>query len=535
MRKGTGGTFWLCQIAIATIYALGVSLFRELSISHWLILCGLHMSVLLLAPYRYWAALCAGEILSLAYLSVSCAADFGTLWAICNLVPSMFGTMPVVYLYRERWPILKRSGAINASALLCCALLVSAVRTAISIGLMSITHLPSDYPPVNYGFLASQWMLGNYMGALTIVPFVLVLHQTLRNSPWRGLAKRFIASRMAIECVLLLVPTLAFLVALGLNSSPATNTRQLAQVAMFLPVVWLTLRYGWQGAAIGSMLANLAVIALMPKMFDPNTLNAQIFIAFTITTMLIMGERIGALNIQAQQERTDMRLALALAQRNMHQGEVQLRMTSQALEQVRETVHAVYNVMLGRLRHSAPVFDDRSYRRQALVAQDQLYRLADSLCPVTWRERGLPGVLREGPIARVLDESGVSYWCDLRGPVSTLSATINLTIYRLVCEAVADGCARRDVSDVRVQVRCGLRGERRWCVVRINLRSRPEQLSSVRWDDLLPRVLRTATGLGWPAIEDRAATFEGRAREHLISAGRCISVILYDPDQPGSA
>lgn len=532
MHKGTG-VAWLRQLGVAAAYLAIASLFRELSISHWLIVCGLHMAVLLLTPYRYWAALAVGDMVSLGYLSITCADQFGVAWAIFNLLPSLALAMPVVYLFRERRPILLDRTTINVGALLACALLVSALRTADSLFMVSITKLPEGYPPLHYGFLTGQWMLGNYMGALTVVPFVLMVSQVLQETSWKDLGARFLKSRLAMECVFLLVPTLAFLLGLGLSSSPTANTRQLAQLAMFLPVVWLTMRYGWQGATVGGTLASLAVVALMPKMFDPDTLSAQVFIAFIISTMLLMGARIGALNHQAQQERTDLRMALALAQRNMSQGEVQLRMTSQALEQVRETVHAVYNVMLGRLRHMTPVIDDRSYRRQALVAQDQLYRLADSLCPVT-NDRGLPAVLREGPIARMLDESGIAYWCDLRGPVSMLSSTIHLAIYRLVCEAVADGCTRRDVSDIRVQVRCGRRGQRLWSMVRINLRSRPERLHQVRWDDLLPRVLRTATGLGWPAIEDRAATFEGRARENLISSGRCISVLLFDPEQPDS-
>lgn len=533
MQKGTGVSFWLRQIAVAVGYAVIVSLFRELSISHWLLLSGLHMVALLLVPYRYWAALLVGESLSLSYLSISCFDQFGMTWALWNAVPSIVFCMPVVYLCRERWQVFPTRTTINMGPLLTCALLMAALRTANSLGLTLITKLPEGYPSINYEFVAGQWLLGNYMGALTIVPIVLVIRQVLQETSWRALGTHFLGSRLAMECLFLLVPTLAFLVGLGLSASSTAHTRQLAQLAMFLPVVWLTLRYGWQGAAVGGTLASLAVIVLMPKMFDADTLNAQVFIAFIISTMLIMGARIGALNHQAQRERTDMRMALALAQRNMQHGEVQLRMTSQSLEQVRETVHAVYNVMLGRLKHMAPVFDDRTYRRQALVAQDQLYRLADSLCPVT-SERGLPGVLREGPIARVLEETGVAYWCDLRGPVSMLSSTIHLAIYRLVCEAVADGCTRRDISDIRVQVRCGRRGGRRWSVVRVNLRSNPERLAGVRWDELLPRVLRTATGLGWPAIEDRAATFEGRAREHLISGGRCISVILYDPEYPGN-
>jgi len=532
MQKGTGVASWLRQLAVVAGYAALVSLVRELSFSHWLLLGGLHMSALLLVPYRYWASLVVGEMVSLGYLSITCVDQLGLTWSLINAFPSSLCIMPAVYACRERWHIFPSRTDINMGVLLAGALLVAIIRTSFSLILVSTAKVPADYPALQYGFLAGQWMLGNYMGILTVLPFVLVVREALQQSNWRDLGLHFIKSRLALECVFVLIPTLAFLVGLGLNSSTTANTRQLAQLMMFLPVLWLTLRYGWQGAAVGGLLASLAVVLLMPRLFDHDTLNAQVFIAFIISTMLIMGARIGALNQQAQQERSDLRLALALAQRNVCMGEVQLHMTSQALEQVRESVHSVYNMMLGRLRNVAPVIDDRSYRRQALVAQDQLYRLADSLCPVT-RERGLPAVLREGPIARMLDESGMSYWCDLRGPVSLLSATIQLAIYRLVCEAIAEGCTRRDICDIRVQVRCGHRGLRRWSVVRVNLRSRSERMSDVRWDELLPRVLRTATGLGWPAIEDRAATFEGRAREHMISSGRCISVLLFDPENPG--
>jgi len=531
MQKGTGVASWLRQLAVVAGYAVLVSLVRDLSFSHWVLLAGLHVAVLLLAPYRYWAALVVGDIVSLGYISITCLDQLGLTWSICNVLLSSAWITPVVYVCREHWRVFPTRSTINMGVLLFGALLVALVKTGGSLLLVSTAKLPPGYPPLNYGFLAAQWVLGSYMGILTVLPFVLVVREVLQESSWRELGVRFIKSRLALECVFVLIPTLAFLIALGLKASSTANTRQLAQMMMFLPVLWLTLRYGWQGAAVGGTMASLAVVALMPSLFDHGTLNAQVFIAFIISTMLIAGARIGALNQQAQQERTDMRLALALAQRNVRMGEVQLHMTSQALEQVRESVHSVYNMMLGRLRNVAPVIDDRSYRRQALVAQDQLYRLADSLCPVT-RERGLPAVLREGPIARVLEESGMSYWCDLRGPVSLLSATIQLAIYRLVCEAVADGCTRRDISDIRVQVRCGHQNDRRWTVVRVNLCAHADRLSTVRWDDLLPRVLRTATGLGWPAIEDRAATFEGRAREHMITNGRCISVLLYDPEQP---
>lgn len=533
MRKESRRAFWLRQIAVASAYGLTAALLRHYTIPHWLIICGLQVAALLFTPYQYWKALLAGELASLAFVSITCVDQLGLAWSLYNIVPSFAFMMPVIYIARERWRLSPDATTFNMSALLGSALLVALIRTANSLVLVSLAKLPESYGPIHYGTVAGYWVLGNYMGILTVVPFALLMRQMLLETHWRDMVARLKQSRLAIECAFLLLPTLAFLIWMGLSASPNTNTRQIAQVAMFLPVVWLALRYGWQGASIGGTLASLAVIVLMPATYDQDTLNAQVFIAFAISTMLLMGARIGALDDRAQQERTDMRLALALAQRNVHLGEVQMQMTSQALEQVRESVHSVYNMMLGRLKNMAPVFDDRTYRRQALVAQDQLYRLADSLCPITWRERGLQAVLREGPIARVLEETGVSYWCDLRGSIELLSPTIHLAIYRLVCEAIADGCARKDVSDIRVQIRCGERRGRKWGVVRINLRANPNRLAGVRWDELLPRVLRTATGLGWPAIEDRAATFEGKAREHLLSDGRRISVILFDPENPG--
>jgi glucose-6-phosphate-specific signal transduction histidine kinase len=306
-------------------------------------------------------------------------------------------------------------------------------------------------------------------------------------------------------------------------------------MAMFMPMVWLALRHGWMGAAIGGTAASFAVIALMPARSDVNTLQAEVVIAFAVTAMLLMGARIASLNQRADKERSDLRLALALAQRNVHMGEMQLRVTAQVLDQIRETVHSGYAMMMGRLKTLQPAINDRSYRLQALIAQDQLYRLADSLYPTALREHGLPATLNEGALSRVLNDSGITYHSEIQGPLSELSAAIHLAIYRITCEAVADACIRRDISAITVLVRCGRSQGRAWVMIRIDCHTQPQQAEQVRWNELIPKVvLRTTSGLGRQAIEDRAATFEGKARERAFPDGRRISVILFDPILPGS-
>ncbi|RDI97685.1 hypothetical protein DVT68_15490 [Dyella solisilvae] len=525
MLEASWSNPWLRRVGVAVSYGCGIALFRQFAIPHFLLLTGVHLAVLLLAPYRDWPALVVGEVASLIPMSLAYAGTWGAAWAVFNLAPGIVVMAPFVYWARQRWPIITSRHTVNMAALLSCALVVSFVMAGYNLLGMLITRLPPGYDFDPTG-LALQWILGNYVGILAIVPTVLFLHQLLAGARRHELVTRLADDRTVLEGVFLVVPALLLLVWLGLVS---VNARQMAQVAMFLPIVWLAMRYGWHGAAIGGTAASLAVVALMPARYDQQTIQAEAIIAFAISSMLLLGARIAVLHHRAERDRLDVRMALALAQRNVHIGEMQLRTTSLALEQIRETVQASFSMMMGRLRHLQPTMEDRSYHRQALVAQDQLFRLADSLYPVTWRERGLPAALREGAMPRALAETGVNYWCDLRGPLSRLSQTLHIAIYRMVLETVADACARRNVSDVVVRLRCGEKFGRRWVLVSITLRSEPEKCTEVRWDELLPRVMRSTSGMGWPAIRDRALTFEGGARERTMADGRRVSLLLLDP------
>lgn len=516
---------WFRRIGIALSYGLAIVLVHQVTIPHFLLLTGIHLTVLLLVRYRDWPALIVGEMLALLPMSIACVNTLGLAWSVVNMVPGLVIMAPIVYLVRERWPIISSRHTLNMGSLLGSALVFSFLMTMYNIGTVFITKLPDGFQ-LHVDRVATEWVLGNYLGILAVTPTALFAYQLFSGARWRELGARLIDNRTVLDSIFLVVPALLLLVWIGLESA---RIRQIAQVAMFLPIVWLAMRHGWQGAAIGGTASSLAVVALMPATNDQQTMQAEAIVAFAISSMLLLGARIGALHQHAEQERMDVRMALALAQRNVHIGEMQLRTTSLALEQIRETVQASFSMMMGRLRHLQPTMEDRSYHRQALVAQDQLFRLADSLYPVSWRERGLPAALREGAIPRALDETGVGYWCDLRGPLSRLSQTLHLAIYRLVVEVVADACAKRNLSEVVVRVRCGERHGRRWALVSVIFRDPAAHAGTVRWDELLPRVMRSTSGMGWSGIRDRALTFEGDAREHLVANGRRVSLLLLDP------
>jgi glucose-6-phosphate-specific signal transduction histidine kinase len=373
---------------------------------------------------------------------------------------------------------------------------------------------------------ASRYFMGNYLGILTIVPLVLLVREELHTHGLHRLWVRLSESRLAMEAMCLLLPSLALLV--WLASGEGGSASEEARVAMFLPVAWLALRHGWRGAAVGGSAASVAVVFAMPFHRDSSTLHAQVFVAFTITTMLMLGGRIAILDGREKREKIDARLALAVAQRNVYLGELQLRQTSFALEQLSGAVQASYTQLLGRLRCLLPGFDDRSYYRQAAVTQHQMYRLADSLYPLAWAERGLQAALREGSLPRALDEAGIVYWCDIREPgLCELSTSVQMALYRLAVEAVSFACAKRNISHLHVQLRAGAFGGRCWAVLCVESRVEYGQLSRIRWDDLLPAL--GGSGLGLGAIKDRTMVFGGKVRVRPTVQGQRISLILFEP------
>ena len=527
MRVGSWWGAVLRQALVAGVYLAALYLFHAVSIRHWFVLTGLHLAALMLVPYRYWPALFVADTAQQAYVSYICLDQFGLTWAVLNTISSLAYEGPVVWWLRERWRLFPSRGTVNMPMFVLCALIISIIATVETIVQVRFATLPPGYV-IHYSPVTARMMLGNFMGVLTVAPITLVVYQSFAaaNFRWQRWFPALLESRLFIEGSLGVFPLVAFLVWLG-DQNP--QVRAMVQMAMFLPVIFMAFRHGWQGAAVAGTLASLGIVTLMPATNDPATMQAETLVAMAISTMLLVGARMTALTQRVEQERFDSRMAMALAHRNAALGEAQLRVTAQALDQLGQSIQGAFKLMLGRLRYLQPVPDDVSYRRHAERAQEQLFLLTDSLSPAVLREHGLPGALNQGALARVLHEAGIRYWCDLRGPVGGFPRELSLVVYRVVCEAISETCLTHEPSDVLVKVRCGA-GDRTWAVVMIDLRWNPSRSLHVDWVALRQRLRISATGLGREAIADRAATYGGRLRERALPDGKRVVVSFLEPN-----
>lgn len=510
---------WLCQLIAALGYGLGYSLFHDVLLSQYSLSFGFRLAILALTPYRYWAALAVGETASSAYIAVTCAETYGTLWAIFRALPMIGLVMPVVYVCRERLRLFSAKHVVNVPILVFGSLAASAATVPFQVGLRSLVHVANDPKATTWIF---PYFVMNYVGALTVAPLVLCLRAILPHAGWRALTRQLTESKLLIESVGLLLPALAFLMWIGFNAAPDSETRHIVQIAMFLPVITLALRHGWHGAAMGGTAAGLTVEALMPAAYDHGGLQAQALIALAISTMLLMGKHITVLNQREQQEHASVRLALALAQQNFHQGEQQFRRIAYALWDMQRTLYRVLH--LGQQLSPAQSVE---YDQVTRPLVQRLDGLAKHLHPLPSPQRSLPIALRDSQIARTLEEHHVPFHTLFRGGISSLPSDMHLVLYRLISDGVVHLCDRHPLSEVTVNVCCRQYRGRAWIGIRIDgVRSTYQPEPYKPWHELVARLEQTSRAQGFAAIENTAQTFDGRARVRPIADGTRLTALL---------
>lgn len=283
---------WGRYVAVAGAYAACYELTRYFSFSHWMLPAGLRLACLLLVPRRFWPALAIGEALPIAEMAVLHASAFGVYFAIVASIPPILFCMPAIAWLRTRTTLLRADGQINMGMIMGAAL-VCAAATAVSNSAALASVVMGDgsaTPPVTTSlFLA--WILGAYLGALTLTPTIMALRERLARQPANVVTWRAVwHSALTRDALFFVVPGLALL--MGVASQLSDGPLQCARIAMAIPVLAMTWRHGWHGTAIGGMLASIAMASTAFELQDPAMIQAQAVLSFVISTSLLLGVKV---------------------------------------------------------------------------------------------------------------------------------------------------------------------------------------------------------------------------------------------------
>ena len=524
------GNVWFTHAAVVVAYAVAYVLLRPLSDAHLPLIAGLRLSCLLLVPYRFWPALIIGELLPLAYFNILWTAQFGVPFVLVETIPPVALAMPVVWWCRSRLALFPNKRLINVKTLLICGLLVSLIWALANFATMAALRPSAGHPPLHLNLLMLIGLfIGKYISILAVVPWVLIAKTEYSAGLLRSRLQRFAKSRLLIETVGLILPVLLVLSWLSLHGNE--DAKQLTRMVMFLPVLWLTIKHGWRAAVLSGTLAIICICAVIASRPEPDLLQAQAFIAFAVTCLFAIGARITAQNLQELRGRLDAKSAMELAQRSLYQGELRLRRTATALEELRNASQISQARLLHRFQHLLQASESQNFHRQAASADNQVHRLADSMHPVAWRDRGLSAALHE-TIARTLDEAGMAYDCTIKGRgLNQLAPSLQAALYRLACETVVYICGEETCLSIALSLRVGETHGERWAVLRLEGALQGLQMSDNSYRELECQYLATrfgAIGLDLSSMRDHVRLYDGELHVKTPPDKLRITFLLQD-------
>ena len=289
--KGSGEHWkaWGQHIAVVGAYAACYRLAYQLSVSHWELTVGLRLCCLLIVPVRLWPALALGEFLPVLENALLYMDDLGPAWAAAASVPQIVVCMACMLPLRRRWTLWMPNGQVRMQYLVFAALtcaLMSALRdtTALWIALASSSQDWGPSVSVAIGF--SAYLLGGYLGALTLAPAMLAIRDQINKTDsltavWR--------SPLFRDLCVWAVPVLVLLA--WQANIHAGYVQQVARLAMVIPVIGMAYRHGWHGTALAGMVASIAMALTSSAMRDPVLIECQVALAFVLSACLLVGGR----------------------------------------------------------------------------------------------------------------------------------------------------------------------------------------------------------------------------------------------------
>lgn len=449
---------WQIQLVCTAVYALAYLLLREVTMSQWNMLTSLRLASLLLLPCRYWPALAVGEGLPLILENERALQQLGHLWFGFASLPPILLLMPLVFGLRRILPRPGRQTGEHVPGLLLLVLLAS---IAISLrGLLQYSIGPlgnADGQPLPWFLLASRYLIGNFLPAVTFLPLVLLASEY--PSPIRR-QQRPRCGRLAPQTIELV---LALLLITGITCWGGISRHGIRlgfQLSLLLPVLWLALRRGWRPAAMASAAGSIGLMLIMPRQHDLATLEAETIYAFIVTTVLLLGARTSIWR-QAVDERDG---SARMARQSLYSHELKLRQSARTLTGLHQALQLTHARLMQRLQLTEAAPDAQRIRRELGDLGALLERLSRSLAFSPWYAPGLSGgATSSGNVGQTLQGLGMNYHADPCGQLSLLPADVMTVLSRLSCEILAQLIlrdTRQDISirsSTAVQARGGLR------------------------------------------------------------------------------
>jgi signal transduction histidine kinase len=402
---------------------------------------GVGIGFLFLAGVQFWPGVVVGDLLVNNYSALPLGTAMGQTTG--NLLEVVVAAVLLRRLTRGAAPLATVGGVGGTAVAL-------AAGTALSATVGSLSLLAGHVIAARaFGEVWRTWWLGDFSGALLVVPLAVAWYRPLH----RGLVRR--RSLEAIVCVgsVGVLTTLAFTSGRPKTGLGQSVSAEALVVAVFPALVWSAVRLRERGATLAVAVAAGAAVWATTHDVGPfsshsltsSVLKTQLFIAVASFTTLCLAAAVTERETLAERLRASRLRVIEAAdserrrlEHNLHDG-AQQRLTA-----------LVVRLGLAAERARREPADSEALiqaaRTELEVAIDELRDLAHGNHPAVLTQQGLGAA-----VTRMAERSGVEIE-SLDLPTHRLEQNVEATAYYVLTEAVANAQKYARSSSIRVGV-----------------------------------------------------------------------------------
>lgn len=432
-------------ILVAGLYYLAFRFSWFHSADQFYLPAGLRIATLLFLPYRLWPSIFLGDAAGMLSLRLPFAEShyipaswaFASSFLLCPILSlgplSLRKLFPAMMQKREKWLPISLAGLALWGVLA-------------NIALNAMLGGPLEPNLASYFYKVST---GQYLTSLVAVMPILLW---LRRSEIR-LPKKLLRDS-AIGVTLLLGAYFS-------AGHVGQTWQRLALLGlMIVPALGLTVLHGWRGAAVGVVVANIALGFSIPTTGIAGNKDMEVFVAQQ--TLAVMGTFllfVGS-TISREFERSH-RLVNAtqesrlLARANHLSTEQALRDRAEAIAAAQRRLNVAFRETVARLKDEGHYALAMHINAQSLASTRLVYQEAIDLYPFQLERSGLFAALQAPEFASKL--SGAKATFSLTGTLHDHDLTLQLVAYRCICHAIEMAPA----DEYHVRVKAGF-SERGW-------------------------------------------------------------------------
>lgn len=487
-----------CYFAAAfCLWAIGTALTSRQEASLLLFVFGLRMGILLLLPWRYWPGVALAEAAMLWLLGQQLTAGgwlYGAVAGVSLTALLAAAAAPRLRRYPRRdteWQRpLWQSGVVSLAA-----------------ALQALAWLPAGQP------VGASLLLG-LCGGLTIAPACLLTWDYLARQNWMPLGPALIHKPVDLRLRHLMWYCLLFAFSLWMQRlAVAAELRRFVPFCLALPIVFMSYRYGWQGALLATLLNGMVLVATeQPGIVDHRDLLLSL-VAQSLTGILLGAgiERQRYLNQQlARRLRENRALSRSLV---MAEENTRRNIARELHDEVGQTVTVIRTQasIIRRLSTQQAVLDSAGHIETfALRIYDGVHQLLAQLWPASLSNlplsEAVAALLRE----LIPPQQGIETTLSWRIPDAALDDVLKIILYRLCQEGITNACRHARAT------RLSLRGE-------IDARGRISLTIHDNGRGIDPATLQQ--GYGLRGIEERVRAMGGQATL-TNRQGACLHILL---------